>query len=99
MPTADQSARNVRATDRSPRCFLHNCVKLDVDSQSAESLDDALRANFARIAEVRQLRLEHIGSGDVQREEMNLPRPVVRAQLGTGDDANSKRLSGKLRLA
>lgn len=98
VSAANQSARNVRTPYGSARCLFHHSIQLDVDSKSAKSFDDALRSHFTRIPKCRELRLEHVAPRNVQREQMNFARPIVRAQLGAGDDSDSKRLRCELRF-
>jgi hypothetical protein len=96
VSTANQRARNMRATNRSARCFFHYCIQLDVHAEPAKSLDDVLGANFARVAKRRQLRFENVASRYMQREQMNLACTIVCTELRTGDDSNPEWLGGKL---
>ena len=86
VSAAYQGAGDMRPTNRSAACLFHHCLDVDVDAEPAQSFDYALCAHLARVAKVCELDLEFVRPGYVQCEEMNLARPVMRAELYAAND-------------
>jgi len=68
VSAANESARDVRSTYCTTGRFCHHSLELDIDAKMSQTLDDVLRARFARIAKGRQMRLEVVSLRDVKRE-------------------------------
>ena len=96
MTAANQGTRNVRSADCASACFLENGFQGDIDSETFEPLDDILRPYQAVVAKSHEMVLDLLTVGDMKREEMNLARAIVRAQLDTRNDTNSKWLGSEL---
>jgi len=94
----DQGARYMRPADGAAACLLHYRLESHIDPKPSEPLHNILRAHFTLVAKVHELFFELVGLRYVQREQMNLTRAIMRAQLHTADDANSERGCRKLGL-
>jgi hypothetical protein len=98
MTTANKSTRYVWPTHRAAAGFLHHRRKVDIDSQTPQTLDDVLCALLARVSKINQLLLELLRFRNVQSEKMYLTRPIVRAQLNAAYDTNAEWSCGELGL-
>jgi hypothetical protein len=94
----DHRARNVRPSDCPALCFLVHRIHSDFHPKALQLVDNSLRAQVARISKFAELRLEKRGTLNMQRENVNFFRPVMRAQLDTANYSDSDRLCGLLRF-
>jgi hypothetical protein len=98
VTAANESTGNMRTSNCASPRFLHDSIEIDIDAKPSESLDDVFCALLARIAKTREPMLEIVGLRDVKRQKMDLARTIVRAQLHSAHDTNSKWLRRELRF-
>src|SRR5687767_9404486 len=95
---ADYCPRNVRPAYRAARGLRQYGLVSHGDAKLVQQADDALSSQLAGAPEHRQTRLDGVGAGDVQRQDVNLVRAVVRTELDSPNHAKSNFISGGDRL-
>lgn len=92
-PARDESARDVRPSERPAIALLEHFLEGERDAQRVEFPDDLLGARMAHLAEPDEMVLEALELRGVERKQMDFVISEERAELDTRDYANSNPLA------